>query len=441
MRILLLNQTFHPDVVATAQYASDLVAALAAAGHDVTVIASRRAYDDPQTRFPAGSFWRGARVIRVGNSGFGKKTAWRRSLDFATFFLNCAIRLLTLPKFDVVVAMTSPPLISFLASLLVRLKGGKLVCWIMDLNPDEAIAAGWLDGASRTAAILNKTLKFSLDTAGAVVVLDSFMRGRILAKGIPEPKISVLPPWTHDSVVRYDASARGEFRRKHHLEDKFVVMYSGNHSPCHPLDTLLEAARRLASNREIAFCFIGGGSGLQKVKDFAATHALPNVLCLPYQPLDRIAGSLSSADLHVVAMGDPFVGIVHPCKIYNIMALGIPFLYIGPERSHITELMAAEGLAALAYRSPHGDVAGAVDAINRARELSSPPSAIGADLAARFSEGAVLPRLTKLIEALAPSPAALGDPHPAHPTILDSKTYSTFSVPNPVFPNEPRSGN
>jgi glycosyltransferase involved in cell wall biosynthesis len=414
MRILLLNQAFHPDVVSTAQHASDLVAVLAEAGHDVNVVASRRAYDDPHTRFPAESSWHGARVIRVANTGFGKKTAWRRAVDFATFLLSCAFRLLTMPRCDVVVAMTTPPLISFLASLFVHLKGGKLVYWIMDLNPDEAIAAGWLNGDSTLAFLLGIIQWFSLDTADSIVVLDEFMRDRIQAKGIPATKISILPPWTHDSVVRYDETARAEFRRKHGLENKFVVMYSGNHSPCHPLDTLLEAARSLASNREIAFCFIGGGSGFQKVKDFAAAHSLSNVLCLPYQPLDRVAGSLSSADLHIVAMGDPFVGIVHPCKIYNVLALGIPFLYIGPERSHITELIATDGIGRFACRAAHGDVAGVIRAINQARELPSAPFGAGAELASRFSEDALLPRFTKLIEALVPGQAIDGLPATGH---------------------------
>ena len=63
-----------------------------------------------------------------------------------------------------------------------------------------------------------------------------------------------------------------------------------------------------------------------------------NVKCLPYQPLSELSSSLSAADLHVVVMGDEFVGIVHPCKVYNILAVGAPVLYIGPEPSHVTDI-------------------------------------------------------------------------------------------------------
>ena len=53
----------------------------------------------------------------------------------------------------------------------------------------------------------------------------------------------------------------------------------------------------------------------------------------------EVAGSLSAADLHVVVMGEAFVGIVHPCKIYNILAVGAPVLYLGPCPSHVTEIL------------------------------------------------------------------------------------------------------
>lgn len=116
-------------------------------------------------------------------------------------------------------------------------------------------------------------------------------------------------------------------------------MYSGNHSPCHPLGTLIDAARQLRDRTDLAFCFIGGGSEQVKIREFARLHKLQNILCLPYRPLNEVSNSLSAADLHVVVMGDPFVGIVHPSKIYNIINVGGRILYIGPEESHVSDLV------------------------------------------------------------------------------------------------------
>ena len=144
MKILILNQAFYPDVVSTAQHASDLARALTQVGHEVTVLCSSRGYDDPRVRFPKREIWNAINIIRVRSSGFGKGSKWRRATDFSTFMASCALRLWLLPHFDVVVAMTSPPLISFLSSLAVPGRASNLVFWSMDLNPDEAIAAGWL---------------------------------------------------------------------------------------------------------------------------------------------------------------------------------------------------------------------------------------------------------------------------------------------------------
>ncbi|MCX6896866.1 MAG: glycosyltransferase family 4 protein, partial [Verrucomicrobia bacterium] len=300
MKILLLNQTFHPDVVATAQYLTELAQALAARGHQVTVVTGRKAYDDSSRRFAAHEVWRGIEIHRVAGTSLGKGAKWRRAADFASFIAAGCWRLLWLPRQDAVVALTSPPLISFIGAWFAKLRGGKFFYWVMDLNPDEAIAAGWLRENSWPARVLQRMSRFSLRRAEKVVVLDRFMRARVEAKGIAPENIAVIPPWSHDDAVRFDAAGRAEFRRAHALAEKFVVMYSGNHSPCHPLDTLLAAAAALADEPQFAFLFVGGGSEFAKVKQFAAERKPGNIVCLPYQPLAQLAGSLSAADLHAV---------------------------------------------------------------------------------------------------------------------------------------------
>ncbi|HEY5909675.1 MAG TPA: glycosyltransferase family 4 protein, partial [Verrucomicrobiae bacterium] len=267
MRFLFINQAFYPDVMATGQYLADVAVALAGRGHEVTVIASRRGYDDPQRMFPKEEMWRGVRVLRVGSTGFGKAAKWRRAADFGSFLVLCVLRLARLPRADVIVALTSPPLISFVGAWLARLRGSRFVYWVMDLNPDEAIAAGWLRAGSLAARLLEGMSRFSLRQAAKVLALDRFMRERIVAKGIAPEKIVVAPPWTQDGEIRFDAAGRERFRAAHGLEGKFVVMYSGNHSPCHPLKTLVAAAEWLGREEharegeaEIVFCFVGGGS-------------------------------------------------------------------------------------------------------------------------------------------------------------------------------------
>jgi len=377
-------------VVSTAQHLTDLASELAARGHDVTVLTGDRGYDDPRVRFPRHERWNDVNVIRVSSLSLGKQSKWRRALGFASFLASCGFRLLTLPRFDVVVALTSPPLISFLATVFVKLKGGRFCFWVMDLNPDEAITAGWLRPDSPLARLLQSMLRYSFMNADRTIVLDRFMKERLLAKGANAERIAIVPPWSHDDAVAYSAPGREAFRHRHGLTDKFVVMYSGNHSPCHPLDTLLNAAIELKTRDDIVFCFVGGGSEHARVRDFAARHQLENVTCLPYQPLDQLSSSLSAADMHVVVMGEAFVGIVHPCKVYNIMSIGAPILYIGPEISHITDLANSDYPF---FFTRHGDTENVVGQILYGRGSERRP--LNA-----FSKHTLLPELIDVIDHL-----------------------------------------
>src|ERR1035437_4528105 len=111
MKILLLNQVFYPDVVSTAQHLGELAAALVEQGHEVTVVCARRAYDPPEKIYPSRETWRVIQIFCIYSTRFGKRAEWHRAVDFASFiFFSCA-RLLFLPRHDVVVALTTPPLI------------------------------------------------------------------------------------------------------------------------------------------------------------------------------------------------------------------------------------------------------------------------------------------------------------------------------------------
>jgi hypothetical protein len=367
-------------------------------GHEVTVIAGRRGYDDPNVMFGRRESLEGIRIIRVPSLGLGKDSRWRRSLNFASFLVTCAARLVVTPRQQVVVALTSPPLISWLGSVFTRVKGGKLIFWPMDLNPDEAIAAGWLKSDSLAAWFFSRLLMSSMGRAESIVALDRFMKDRITAKGIGESKIEVLSPSTDDGV-RYDEAGREEFRREHGLQDKFVVMYAGNHSPCNPLDTLLAGVEQLQSRADIVFMFVGGGSGLVQVKEFARRRGLKNIRCLPYQPLDRLSALLSAADLHVVVMGDAFKGILHPSKIYNILAVGTRFLFIGPKECHVTDLIAAMNAERRAVCVPHGagtEVARIISEAVARPGLQFSPVTAGVN---EFSGDAIYSRFIDLIES------------------------------------------
>ena len=399
MKVLLLNQCFRPDHVATAQYLTDLALALVKAGHQVTVVASCRGYDDPAVHYLVRETWQGIDIRRIWTPGLGKQAKWRRLIDFGTFWLNAARILLFLPRHDVTVCLTSPPLISTLGTIAAKLKGGAVVPWVMDLNPDEAVAAGWLKAGGIVERTLTLIQNWSFRRASRIIALDRFMAARLQAKGVRAEVIHTDAPWSHDHAVSYETTAREAFRAEHALTGKFIVMYSGNHSPCHPLDAVLAASDAMKADGRLHFLFVGGGSEFKKVQAFAKAKALSNITCLSYQPMEKLSGSLSAADLHLVVMGDPFVGIVHPCKIYNILMLGIPFLFIGPDQSHGGDLARCLGDPTHARMAHNGDVADIMRQIRAAMQLGSRPVNEAAKaLGAEFSHTVLCPRLVHIIE-------------------------------------------
>ena len=97
-------------------------------------------------------------------------------------------------------------------------------------------------------------------------------------------------------------------------------------------------------------------------------NKLYNILQLPHVNRSHLKNSLSAADLHIVVMGEPYVGIVHPCKVYGIMKIGRPFVYIGPKESSVGQLISSE---ALGYHVDHGDAEKLVEIIQKVRNLNS----------------------------------------------------------------------
>lgn len=397
MRVLLLNQTFYPDPPATSLYLTPLAEQLVRQGHDVTVLTSQRAYDDPTRLFPIRETWRGVKIVRVWNTGFGYKTKWGRGLDFLTFLVTALLRSLFLRRADLVLTQTSPPLLSVLGTVLAFLWRARFVYWVMDLNPDEAIAVGWLRSDGLPARFLEMASRWTLRQADQVVVQDRFVRDRLKAKGVADEKIEVVPLWMHDEAA-FDVEKREQFRRVHGLENKYVVMYAGNHTPCHPLDTLIDAAQLLREESRVIFCFIGFGLEWGRLRDRAQAEQLVNAIFLEHQPIS--SGLLSAADTQVVVMGDPFVGIVHACKIYNILAAKRPFVYIGPEPSHVSDIVQEAGLLGLATLFRHGESRALAEELRQRAEGKALPPWPALEKFQKWSETSVIEKMVSILESI-----------------------------------------
>lgn len=356
--ILLLTQTFPPDPAAVGQHMADLAEALAARGHRVKVLTSDRGYDDASVKYaPAEVTAAGVHVRRLRFTSFGKATLVHRALAMLSFIWQAAVRSLFQRDLGAVVFSTSPPFVGILAVAVATVRRVPIIFWAMDLNPDQLIALGKLSRTSLVADILRYTNRKILRRTAIVIALDELMAERIRQQAARHIDVIVIPPWSPDAALVAVPRERNSFRSSHGLENKRVVMYSGNHTPSNPLTTLLDAAVALRDCSLLKFVFVGSGTGKQEVQQYVTHHALGNVLSLPYQPKSELPDSLSAADVHVVSLGSEMAGVIHPCKVYGAMAVARPILYFGPSPSHVSSILDASENG---WSVQHGDVAEAV---------------------------------------------------------------------------------
>ena len=363
--LVIFSQVFVPDPASVGQHIADVAVEMARRGWRVRVYTADRGYDDPTQRYPRSENYHGVEVRRLPFASFGKKSILTRVIGTASFMLQAIFRGATTANLAGVFFSTSPPLIGFAATMVKVFRTVPIAYWAMDLNPDQLIAMGKISKSHPAATFLESTNRMILKNSALVIALDRFMARRLNVRLKLDHKMVVIPPWPHETFVEPIAHDDNPFRKQHGLDGKFVIMYSGNHSPSNPLDTLLRAAERLKGDDDIRFLFVGGGIGKKDVEKFVRDHDLTNCLCLPYQPLEQLRYSLSSADVHVVSLGDNMVGIIHPCKVYGAMAVGRPVLFFGPRPSHISDLLERHGFG---VHVSHGDVDGAIEAIRKLRD-------------------------------------------------------------------------
>jgi hypothetical protein len=367
MRILLLNQSFAPDCTATAQHLVDLARHLHSAGHEVVVLADRRSYESRGFAYPTHEQWQGIDVRRVMTTGFGKRSFAGRLVDGVSFLIMLSVKLFFVPRPNIIVSFTSPPLLGWVSVIYARVVGARPIHWLMDLNIDAAIARGSLAEKSSFTRLLLRVFRRSLSQSELIIVEDRWTLERAVLRGARRESVVIIPPWPAHEASPEDDVARAVFRSEHAVEDAFVVMFSGSHAAVHPLDTLLAAIQRLDSEGFL-FLFIGAGDRVRDVTAAIHRDGLRSVKQLPLQPRDRLGGTLQAADIHLVVMGNEMNGLGHPSKMYGVLATGKPYVFIGPKNSFAGDILAE---CPFGFAVEHGDVEGLVFALRSARNLSA----------------------------------------------------------------------
>jgi glycosyltransferase involved in cell wall biosynthesis len=330
LRLIFVNRYFYPDVSATSQMLFDLAQRLAAHSIEVHVVCSRQLYDNPAASLPASGFVQGVRVHRIWTSRFGRDRLLGRAVDYASFYVTAAVKLLSMVRRnDTVVAKTDPPLISIVATAVTKLRGAHLVNWLQDIFPEVASHLGanplprWLDEALRN--FRDRSLK----AARLNVVLGERMREHLQGRRIPAEQICIIENWADAEAITPMPVDSSELRRTLELTGRFVVAYSGNMGRAHEFETILGAAEQLRNDPRIVFLMIGGGVKLQQLRNAVEAGKLSNFRFLPYQPREMLSDSLAAADVHLACLLPELEGLIVPSKFYGILAAGRPGIFIG----------------------------------------------------------------------------------------------------------------
>ena len=360
--VLFVNQHYWPDVASTGQHLTDLAEHCAQSGFRVDVLCGRGQYLAGELKAPVEEVRNGVRIRRLATTSFGRSSNVGRIADYAGFYAGVLRRLLTGPAYDLVVVLTTPPLLSYAASVMRRVRKRPYAVWSMDLHPDAEVALGMLDASGPVARRLERLNRTGYRNADLVVDLGFVMKERIAAKGVEPGKLETIEVWSDGQEVFPVPAASNPVRQELGLrDDQFVVMYSGNAGLAHRFDEVLGAMRRLKDDDRFFFLFVGGGPRKGEIERFIAEEGVGNALYRGYFPREQLAQSLSAGDAHLLTLREEMAGIAVPGKLYGIMAAGRPVVVVGPERSEPARTVQAHDIGAVVDPGAPADVETATD--------------------------------------------------------------------------------
>lgn len=336
--ILVINRSFWPDIEATGQFLTELCEKLAE--HHPIMMLAGRSYFVPDLW----SKWKLFRkethgriqILRIRHTLFWKGSFTGRTINWLTFTLLAFIAAWRIHP-PLIIANTDPPFLVIMAWILKRLKGIPYIFNCRDLYPDAALELGKLRPGfvSRCFDWIHRR---AIRSALLIIPLGRSMAERIRGKGIDGTPIRIIPDWANTTLIHPVPKRDNPLLKDSGLENRFIIMYSGNLGLSQDFGPILEALAKISSSLPWQLVFIGDGSGKAKLEQDVLALNLKNVLFLPYQPKEKLAFSLSLADLHLVPLQKGMSGASVPSKVYGIMAAGRPFLAVTDKGSEPARL-------------------------------------------------------------------------------------------------------
>jgi len=379
LSIVFLNRCYWPDSEATGQLLTELCEFLAPQW-DVTAVVGQPNWDTEKEGFVRSGIQErnGVKIHRLLHSKLPKGQRFARIRNLVSFTLAVRkwgkqfvrqVRLNASSTSPLLVCETDPFLLPLVVGPLARKTKSRVVYYLQDIYPDVAVAVG-VSKNNFLIRMLRSRLKGEYLKADAIVVLDEDMRDRLVSWGLPVDRMKIVPNWMDCSVVK-PVKSNNPFRVDQKIDDRFVVMHSGNMGMTQRLDMLVDAMKLIGVGRDshdsksrATLMLVGNGAKRASLEGSA--HGLVNIRFLDYQPREKLSESLSAADLHVVSMDQAITGCLAPSKLYGILASGTPVLAIVPKGNAVWRLVEQEKLG---WTVEPGDAAAVARVIQEAESL------------------------------------------------------------------------
>lgn len=339
----VFSELYYPEDSATGYYATGIAESLAVR-HSVGVLCAQPTYKARGTKAPREELRNNVHIYRCAATTLDKDVLTYRLMNLITIsvsiFFNAVRRI---RQGDIVIVVTNPPALPFVAFLVCKLRRAKLILRIEDVYPDAMIAAGMVGRDSFVVRLLNVLHRFLYTNVDRVIVLGRDMlqlvEGKVLQK---TGHISIITNWGDVDTVLPGERSNNSLLQRHGLTEKFVVQYSGNMGRTHDLESLVACARILEQEKAVQFLFIGTGAKEQWLRKKAEELRLLNITILPPQPRSELTISLNACDLAVISFVNGMEGVSVPSRMYNILAAGKPILAMAGEDSELARLIVEE---------------------------------------------------------------------------------------------------
>jgi glycosyltransferase involved in cell wall biosynthesis len=330
MRVLIVTQYFWPENFRI----NDVALGLRERGHEVTVYTGKPNYPDGRY-FPGyGMFgraresYRGIPVIRAPLVARGAGGSVRLMLNYLSFALSASLLAPVRCRGDfevVLVYEPSPITVGVPGIVLGALKHAPVLLWVQDLWPETLSATGMVRSRGILKAV-EQLVRAIYRRCARILVQSRAFIAPVQRLGIDPQRIMYLP---NSAEAFYGTAQSGATPASTpELPAGFRVMFAGSIGAAQDFETILGAAERLKSHRDIQWVIIGDGRMYQWVGAEVVRRGLQDTMhLLGRYPADAMPGFFARADALLVTLKkDPIFAMTIPAKLQSYLASERPII-------------------------------------------------------------------------------------------------------------------